>query len=131
MDLGDTAPNDRFSYMYVCPETEGVDTVAVPTYSLIVDGSVEKARDEDDALPGYTDTKPSVDTTDDTTNETDHETESSEGNDTEKLPTVEAKVTWKYSLRLKVMIVLCGVVTGISISAVLLIPDIVRRKKKS
>ncbi len=71
MDLGDTAPNDRFSYLYICPESEGTGAVAVGTYELMAaDGSATESRNESKPLPEFDSGDPSDETADETIPET-------------------------------------------------------------
>lgn len=127
MDLGDTAPNDRFSYLYICPEGEGMAAVATPAYELTAtDGSSVAARDESDALPGYADAdRPTEDTDapDDGTNEPD---DTAAPADTDA---PDRAVVWVYSTRLKTMIVATGVVVGLSLYAAITVPCFVKKKK--
>lgn len=135
MDLGDTAPNDRFSYMYVCPEGEGMAAVATPVYELMAaDGSKAEARDESQPLPGFgSGDEPIPDTGAPDTNapddpDTDAPDESGMAPDAgDSTPSV----VWKYSTRLKVMIVLTGVVVGLSLYAAIVIPFFVKKKRGS
>ncbi len=140
MDLGDTAPNDRFSYLYVCPEDEGTAAVAVGTYDLLAaDGSKTESRDESKPLPEFE--------SGDTTDETDETEEPSEGtaNETDSTPAdtkdedtdpaengtepADGQVRYVYSTRLKVMIVVTGAVVGLSLYAAIVIPSLVKKKK--
>ncbi len=58
MDLGDTAPNDRYAFRYTCAEGDASDTPAI-TYRLTnTDGSTADARDESSLLPGVEDNRP-------------------------------------------------------------------------
>ena len=131
MDLGDTAPNDRFSYLYVCPENEGNAAVATGTYTLLAaDGSTVDTRDESDALPGFEDSdKPAPETgTPDTKapDTSDPDGPSTEGK-TEN--TGDATVVWRYSDRLKIMILVTGAVVGLSLYAAIVIPSFMKKKK--
>jgi hypothetical protein len=137
MDLGDTAPNDRFSYLYVCPEGEGTAAVAAPSYELMAaDGSQAESRDESDALPGYTDgdsaggteTTPDTDTPD--TDIPDTDTSDTAPDESDKAPATPA-VVWRYSTRLKVMIVATGAVVGLSLYAAIVVPFFVKKKRGS
>jgi hypothetical protein len=141
MDLGDTAPNDRFSYLYVCPEGEGTAAVATPSYELMAaDGSQAESRDESDALPGYTDsdsaggteTAPNTDTPDTDTPDTDTPADPDTGapDESGKTPATPA-VVWRYSTRLKVMIVATGAVVGLSLYAAIVVPFFVKKKRAS
>lgn len=134
MDLGDTAPNDRFSYMYVCPEAEGTDAVAIPTYSLLAtDGSAVETRDETKPMPGMGDSSDQPgDETDSKPADSDSKEPDgtdSEPADTDKTPDGDTSVVWKYSTRLKVMIVVTGVVVGLSLYAAIAVPHFVKKKK--
>ncbi len=54
MDLGDTAPNDRYAFRYTCAEGDATATPAT-TYKLTAtDGKSVDARDESTPLPGFT-----------------------------------------------------------------------------
>ncbi len=151
MDLGDTAPNDRYAYLYICPEEQGSDAVAVPTYTLLkTDGSAETPRDEGKPMDG-------VETPEDTTPGEDVTEDGSEPADTSKEPSSEdtadatedslvgeetlpeeasqatdapANETWVYSTRLKVMILVTGGVLGICLYAAIVIPAVVKKKKQ-
>ncbi len=125
MDLGDTAPNDRFSYMYVCPENEGTSAVAVPSYELLAtDGSKVDPRDESKPLPGFESGDTPTDTTaPDTTAPDEPDT------DGDTTDTPARTVVWKYSTRLKAMIVVTGAVVGLSLYAAIVVPCFVKKKK--
>ncbi len=135
MDLGDTAPNDRFSYMYVCPEGEGTAAVAAPAYELTAtDGSKAEARNESQPLPGFSSgDEPIPDTgAPDTDAPADPDTDTPD--ESGKAPDAgdsTPAVVWKYSTRLKVMIVLTGVVVGLSLYAAIVIPFFVKKKRGS
>ena len=135
MDLGDTAPNDRFSYLYICPEGEGMAAVATPAYELMAtDGSKTEARDESQPLPGFGGgDEPIPDTgAPDTDAPADPDTDTPD--ESGKAPDAgdsTPSVVWKYSTRLKVMIVLTGVVVGLSLYAAIVIPFFVKKKRAS
>ena len=123
MDLGDTAPNDRFSYLYVCPEGEGNAAVAVASYDLLAaDGTAVESRDESKPLPGF---GSGNETTDTAAPDTDPPAEPDTNPPAGNAPTV----VWKYSTRLKVMIVATGVVVGASLYAAVVIPFFVKKKR--
>ncbi|MBP3666962.1 MAG: hypothetical protein J6K29_07920 [Clostridia bacterium] len=127
MDLGDTAPNDRFSYLYVCPEGEGTAAVSVPAYELLAtDGSKVESRDESKPLPGFGSGNQPADTDAPDTNAPDRPDTDGESPDTPN-----QTVVWKYSTRLKVMIVLTGTVVGLSLYAAIVIPFFVKKKRAS
>lgn len=130
MDLGDTAPNDRFSYLYICPESEGNDAVAVAAYTLLsADGREVEARDETAPLPGMGDPSDETnagDTTDNTMG-TQEPTTESEGSTTNN---GTASVVYKYSNGLKITIVLTGVVLGGCLYAAIVVPKVVIKKRK-
>ena len=129
MDLGDTAPNDRFSYLYVCPEGEGMGDVAVGTYTLLAaDGTTMDARDESDALPGFEDTDKPADTTAPDTSAPDEP--ATEGETDETPDTSDKTVVWKYSTGLKVTIVLTGAVLGVCSYTCIVVADSAKKKKK-
>ena len=155
MDLGDTAPNDRYAYLYVCPEGQGSDAVAMPSYTLLrADGSVESPRDESKPMEGFAspedptpeDTRPEGDDTQgDEPTDTDSglSPEDTSGATGDSLPTDEtapedpsqatdASVgeTWVYSTRLKVMVVVTGGVLGICLYAAIVVPAVVKKKKQ-
>ena len=126
--------------MYVCPEGEGMTAVATPAYELTAtDGSKAETRDESDALPGYNDsdsaggTETAPDTgTPDTDTPADPDTDTPD--DSGKAPDAgdsTPSVVWRYSTRLKVMIVATGVVVGLSLYAAIVIPFFVKKKKGS
>lgn len=138
MDLGDTAPNDRFSYLYVCPEGEGVSDVAVPSYDLLsADGSKEESRDESKPLPEFDSGSSTDDPSDTTADETDSapvappddtlpaETQPAES-ETEP---VSGEVRYVYSTRLKALIVVTGVVVGLCLYAAITVPFFVKKKR--
>lgn len=133
MDLGDTAPNDRFSYMYVCPEDEGTAEVATPVYKLLsASGSQEDTRDESKPLPGFGNGNESTDTTaPDTLAPDEPDTNTPDGDATDTTDTAEKTVVRKHSTRLKVMIVVTGVVVGLSLYAVIVVPTLVKKKRGS
>ena len=131
MDLGDTAPNDRFSYLYVCPEGEGTGDVAVGTYTLqATDGSPVEARNESQPLPGFE--GPTEDTTaggkETTADEPDTDEPTTDG-ESAPTPGTDKTTVWKYSTGLKVTIVLTGVVLGGCLYAAIVVPDAAKRKK--
>ena len=131
MDLGDTAPNDRFSYLYVCPEGEGNAAVANPTYDLLAaDGTTVESRDESKPLPGFGSGNETPDTAaPDTDQPAEPDTNTPVGDTTETTDATEQTVVWKYSTRLKVMIVATGVVVGASLYAAIVVPDFVKKKR--
>ena len=143
MDLGDTAPNDRFSYLYVCPEGEGTAEVAVASYDLLAaDGSNVESRDESKPLPEFAGDDPVItpETTDEpqeTTAEPDSvPADTAEGSTEGDTPPVEdtekpadGTVHRVYSTRLKIMIVVTGAVVGISLYASIVVPDVVKKKR--
>ena len=126
MDLGDTAPNDRFSYLYVCPEDMGNSAVTADTYTLLsADGTTVEIRDETRPLPGYeSGDKPLPDTS-----EPDTPPDESHKAPDEDMET--PAVVWTYSPRLKVMILLTGVVVGLSLYAAIVVPYFVKKKRGS
>ena len=135
MDLGDTAPNDRFAYLYSA--SEEVTSSTPVTYTLLAaDGSTEPLRDETVPLPGIEVPTPPV-TGEDTETETEPATSepvtdpedthaaTAEPTDTD---TDAAPVTvLKYSTTLKVTIVLTGAVLGVC--AFLLITTLGKKRK--
>jgi hypothetical protein len=131
MDLGDTAPNDRFSYLYVCPEGEGDTGVSTPSYELIAsDGNKVESRDETKPLPGFgSGDGPAPDTgAPDSDTSADPDTDTPD--ESSKAPDTPA-VVWKYSPRLKFMIVATGIVVGLSLYAAIVVPTFVKKKKDS
>lgn len=140
MDLGDTAPNDRFSYMYVCPEGEGNAEVTTGTYTLLTaEGSAVDTRDESNALPGFEDTNkptndtntPDTNTTDTNTPDTNSPNEPSTKGETAESPDISNKpVEQEYPIELKITIVLTGVVLGVCCFACIVVADFVKKKKK-
>ena len=128
MDLGDTAPNDRFSYLYVCPEGEGTASVAVTAYELLAtDGTAVDTRDESQPLPGF---GSGNETTDTTAPDTDRPADSdSTPPESDTSTPADKTVVWKYSTRLKAMIVATGVVVGISLYAAIVVPGFVKKKR--
>lgn len=133
MDLGDTAPNDRFSYLYICPEGEGTAAVAAPSYELMAaDGAKVESRDETKPLPGFGSGDEPTDTTapDGDATETPAEPDTNAPDENDKNPTTPA-VVWRYSTRLKVMILATGAVVGLSLYAVIVIPFFVKKKRGS
>ena len=128
MDLGDTAPNDRFSYLYVCPEGEGTAAVAAPSYELMAaDGSKVESRDESKPLPGFGSGDEPTDTT---APDTDAPVEP-DTNATDSDATDAPAVVWRYSTRLKVMILATGAVVGLSLYAAIVVPFFVKKKRGS
>ena len=126
MDLGDTAPNDRFSYLYICPEGEGTAAVATPSYELMAaDGSKVESRDESKPLPGFESGDETTDTTAPDTDAPDEPDTNAPDSDATDAPTV----VWKYSTRLKVMIVATGAVVGLSLYAAIVVPFFVKKTK--
>ena len=128
MDLGDTAPNDRFSYLYVCPEGEGTAEVAVASYDLVAtDGASVESRDESKPLPGFGSGDEAPDTTaPDTDSPADPDTTPPESDTSTP---ADKTVVWKYSTRLKVMIVATGVVVGLSLYTAIVVPFFVKKKR--
>ena len=133
MDLGDTAPNDRFSYLYICPEGEGTAAVAAPSYELMAaDGAKVESRDETKPLPGFGSGDEPTDTTapDGDATETPAEPDTNAPDENDKNPATPA-VVWRYSTRLKVMIVATGAVVGLSLYAAIVISFFVKKKRAS
>ena len=170
MDLGDAAPNDRFSYLYICSENEGTADVAVAAYTLLnADGTEAESRNESRPLPAFDTEAPTEETTevsDETADETVPETEgepseetpavtesetadeptkepdtdaatTAPGNDTAEQTTVESDrapqktVRIVYSDRLKIMILVTGIVVGASLYTAIVVPHFVKKKKAS
>ncbi|MBE6584896.1 MAG: hypothetical protein E7645_00035 [Ruminococcaceae bacterium] len=131
MDLGDTAPNDRFAYLYICPEGQGRDAVAVDDYALLTaDGSIEPSREESDVLPGLKrpeDTLPEA--SEPVGNDPDESTEPSDIPEVMP-PKGTAPTVYVYSTHLKVMIVLTGGVLGLCAYAAIAMPTLLKRKRK-
>lgn len=133
MDLGDTAPNDRFSYLYICPEGEGTAAVAAPSYELMAaDGAKVESRDETKPLPGFGSGDEPTDTTapDGDATEPPAEPDTNAPDENDKAPATPT-VVWRYSTRLKVMIVATGAVVGLSLYAAIVIPFFVKKKRAS
>ena len=131
MDLGDTAPNDRFSYLYICPEGQGADAVAMPAYGLVAaDGSKVETRDESRPLPGFGGSDPAPDTDAlDTNAPAAPDTNAPDESGTAS-PDIPVKaVVWRYSTGLKVTIVLTGVVLGGCLYATITVPHFVKKKR--
>ena len=63
MDLGDTAPNDRYAFRYTCAEGDASATPSVAYKLIATDGSAVEARDESTLLPGVTNDRPGSDET--------------------------------------------------------------------
>lgn len=121
MDLGDTAPNDRYAYLYVCPEGQGAEASAQITYTLLsAEGDSEALRDETQPLPGYE--SPEEPVTDGES--TFSELSSTPGEGNAVTPTVTV-----YSTRLKVMIVVTGAVLGLCAYAIIALPMLIKKKK--
>ena len=131
MDLGDTAPNDRFSYLYICPEGEGTAAVAVASYDLLAaDGTAVESRDESKPLPGFGSGNETTDTAaPDTDKPAEPDANVPEGDTNGATDTPAKTVVLKYSTRLKVMIVATGVVVGASLYAAVVIPFFVKKKR--
>ena len=125
MDLGDTAPNDRFAYLYDGKAGESRNL----TYTL----PGEALRDETQPLPGMPDwTAPG-----ETGTETETASESGAGTETSSEATTggdepgqSGKRVLKYSVFLKGCIVLTGGVLGLCAFVLIAIPDWKRDKKK-
>lgn len=131
MDLGDTAPNDRFSYLYVCPEGEGTAAVATPSYELMAaDGSQAESRDESKPLPGFGSGEELAPDTGAPDTDTSADPDTNAPDESDKAPATPA-VVWRYSTRLKVMIVATGVVVGLSLYAAIVVPFFVKKKRGS
>ena len=128
MDLGDTAPNDRFSYLYICPEGEGTAVVANPTYDLLAaDGTAVESRNESKPLPGFgSGDETTVTTAPDTDAPVEPDTNAPDSDATDA-----PDVVWRYSTRLKVMILATGVVVGLSLYAAIVVPFFVKKKRGS
>jgi hypothetical protein len=137
MDLGDTAPNDRFSYLYVCPEGEGDFGVSTPSYELMAaDGAKVESRDETKPLPGFGSGEEPTDTTAPDGDATDApaEPDTNAPDESDKAPDAgdsTPSVVWKYSTRLKVMILATGAVVGLSLYAAIVVPFFVKKKRAS
>ena len=135
MDLGDTAPNDRYAYLYVCPEGQGTGAVTTSAYTLLAeDGSVVASKDETKPMDGFgtpddsTLNENETDVGDDVA--TDAETDSEQENlpaDSQSSP----NEVWMYSIRLKIMIVATGGVLGLCAYVAIVIPSIVKKRKQN
>jgi hypothetical protein len=107
---------------------------------MAADGSKVETRDESDALPGYTDsdsadgteTAPDTGAPDTDTPDTDTPADPDTGapDESGKAPATPA-VVWRYSTRLKVMILATGAVVGLSLYAAIVVPFFVKKKRAS
>lgn len=132
MDLGDTAPNDRYAYLYVCPQTQGNDEVLFETYTLLTaEGVISGMRDETQILPGI---QAEDEPTDGETQTKDEEIATSpedattepQGDKTQDETTDE--VVYVYSTRLKVLIVATGAVLGMCAFSIIALPTLIKKK---
>ena len=125
MDLGDTAPNDRFAYLYEGKAGESRNL----TYTL----PGEALRDETQPLPGMPDwtapgeTETGTETASESGAGTETSSEATTGGDE---PEQSGKRVLKYSVFLKGCIVLTGGVLGLCAFVLIAIPDWKRDKKK-
>ncbi len=125
MDLGDTAPNDRFAYLYEGKAGESRNL----TYTL----PGEALRDETQPLPGMPDwtapgeTETGTETASESGAGTATSSETTTGGDE---PGQSGKRVLKYSVFLKGCIVLTGGVLGLCAFVLIAIPDWKRDKKK-
>ena len=125
MDLGDTAPNDRFAYLYEGKAGESRNL----TYTL----PGEVLRDETQPLPGMPDwtapgeTETGTETASESGAGTETSSEATTGGDE---PEQSGKRVLKYSVFLKGCIVLTGGVLGLCAFVLIAIPDWKRDKKK-
>ncbi|MBQ9780063.1 MAG: hypothetical protein IJW00_03865 [Clostridia bacterium] len=128
MELGDTAPNDRYAYLYICPEGQGTDAVATDAYVLLTaDGDSEPARNEAEPLPGTA--RPEDDTAPDTSVGTPDAGAS--GTDvTESAPNggADAEI-YVYPTYLKVLIIVTGAVLGLCAYAAIALPTLIKKKR--
>lgn len=125
MDLGDTAPNDRFAYLYEGKAGKSRNL----TYTL----PGESLRDETQPLPGMPDwtapgeTETGTETASESGAGTETSSEATTGGDE---PEQSGKRVLKYSVFLKGCIVLTGGVLGLCAFVLIAIPDWKRDKKK-
>ena len=128
MDQGDTAPNDRFSYLYICPEGEGTAAVTTPAYELMAtDGSKVESRDESKPLPGFGNGEETSDTI---APDTDKPAEPGTDTPSDTSDTTNKIVVRKYSSGLKFTIVLTGVVLSACCYTCIVVADHAKKKKK-
>ncbi len=113
MDLGDTAPNDRYAYLYRGQAGESRDV----TYTLTAaDGSTESLRDETAPLPGMGTLSPDESSVPGTVS------------GTEPSAHAPANVIRQHSTGLKVTIILTGAVLGVCAYLLITVPDWKKRK---
>ncbi len=115
MDLGDTAPNDRFAYRY----EGGAGESRSLTYTL----PGEQLRDESKPLPG-------MPVEDDTDSGTDADTSAAPGTETGGETQQTGTRVLKYSFFLKGCIVLTGGVLGLCAFVLIAVPDTSRKPEQ-
>ena len=105
--------------------------MAVESYDLLAaDGTSVEARDESKPLPGYGSGNETTDTAaPDTDPPAEPDTNTPVGDTTETPDATEQTVVWRYSTRLKVMIVATGCVVGASLYAAIVVPYFVKKKR--
>jgi hypothetical protein len=102
---------------------------------MATDGPKVESRDESKPLPGFGSGDEPTDTTapDGDATDTPAEPDTNAPDENDKDPDAgdsTPSVVWKYSTRLKVMIVLTGVVVGLSLYAAIVIPFFVKKKRR-
>ncbi len=121
MDLGDTAPNDRYAFRYTC-EASAVGGTPTITYTL---SGQANTRDESTPLPGV-ELPPEDDTTSgtvpgDTTADPDATTPADEN-------TGNGRKVYTFSPTVRVLVIATGLVVGASLYAAIVVPHEVRRR---
>ena len=110
-DLGDTAPDDRFAYLYVCGEN--ADQAPATKYTLLgADGEAVEALDEAKPFPH-------------------NAANGSETSGETVIAPKTKKTVWKHSAALKAAIVATGAVTGACAFTIIVTADKAKRKKQT
>ncbi len=129
MDKGDTAPNDRYAFRYTC-EAGAVGEATPVTYTL---SGGTALREESIPLPGHEPGSEEESTDDTAPDTTEPGTSAATPGETAPVPPQSppsTEVVYRYTTRLKVVIVLCGFVLGASLYAAIVIPPMVKQKRR-
>ncbi len=125
MDLGDTAPNDRFAFRYTC-EASAVGGAPSITYTL----AEGETRDESTPLPGV-ELPPEEDTAGDTEQDTVPGGTTAAPDVTTPTDEEPGRVTrvYTFSPTVRMLVIMTGLVVGASLYAAIVVPHEVRRKR--
>ncbi len=125
MDMGDTAPNDRYAYRYTC-DASAVGGAPAITYTL----AGGETRDESTPLPGV-ELPPEDDTTDTTPDTLPGDTTAApEATTPADENTGSGQRVYTFSPVVRVLVIATGFVVGASLYAAIVVPHEVKRKRK-